>query len=158
MSRTAPHHRRTTTAEDSTSHRRATRHEASARASHHAAKKPTLALTKQDKKNQRFCATLTHRKALRNSACRKLEKQRQHEAVQPHQLTKQEKKDERRCSGLSLRQVMRDSRCRKVAERQLASTSDRSAAKSSKHRHGMKAAKRHETAATHHRASKHRRR
>lgn len=161
MSRTAPHHARARAVHETarTSHHRAERREASSRATGHSARTATHALTRQEKKNQRFCATLSHRKALRNSTCRKLEKQKRQSAP-PHQLTKQEKKDERRCSSLSLRQVMRDSKCRKVAERQLQTSRDRGSAKPSKHRHGasLKAARRHESNAAHGRAAKHRRR
>jgi hypothetical protein len=167
MSRSAPHHHssvaihhrteRHRTEHHAASHHEPAQHSTVRHSSRHEAAAKKHPLTRREKKDERFCATLSHRKALHNSTCRRIEKQ-QHQAAKPHQLTKQEKKDERRCSSLSLRHVMRDSKCRKVAERQLETTRHRSAGHKSEHRHGTsyKTAKRLENTAAHSR--KHRRR
>ena len=158
MSRTPPHHRRMDLGRGSTraAHHHATNRVIERRASRHAVTSTSHRLTKQEKKDQRLCASLNHRKALRNSKCRELSKEKS-AAAQPRQLTRQEKKDERRCAGLSLRQVLRSSICRKVAERQLGAERDdhRHADHGAKHRHRTS---RHESAdrTKHRRATKHR--
>jgi hypothetical protein len=158
MSRTPPHRRRMDLGRGSTraAHHRSTQHVAKHHATQHAALTTHHRLTKQEKKDERWCANLSRRQALRNSKCRALAKQ-QREVTHLRQLTKQDKKDERRCAGLSLRQVLRSSVCRKVAERQLGAERDdrRHADHGAKHRHRTS---RHETAdrTKHRRATKRR--
>jgi hypothetical protein len=111
-------------------HVQATRHPT--RAAHvKTAKRPTKAsvarhariatgpkLSKREKKDQRYCGSLSKRQLRKNSKCVKLLDKRQ-DVTPQRQLTKQQKKDERYCGNLSLREVLRNSKCRKVAERQL---------------------------------------
>ena len=161
MSRTAPHHARSRKTAETvpTSRRRVTGHEAGSRAMRHSAAAATHSVSKQEKKDQLFCATLSHRRAMRNDACRKLERQKP-QVARPHQPTKQDKKDEARCSSLSLRQVMKDRKCREVAERQLHAVRDQHSAKSSKHHDvsSRKPSKRPAGKASQSRSTKHRRR
>jgi hypothetical protein len=81
-------------------------------------------LTSRERKDQRWCGSLTKKQLSRNAKCRKvLGKQDAAKPVAKSSkpvLTKADRKDERRCGKLSLNQVLRDQRCRKVAERQLA--------------------------------------
>jgi len=139
-------------------HRRAAVRASSSRAVHHRSSRSAIQhharshastvtqpkLTKREKKDQRYCASLSHRQLRKNSKCLKLVEQKPKAAPQ-RALTKQEKRDERRCASLSLRQVLRDSRCRKVAERQLAAERKpvHKSSKLGKHRH---ASVKHKTA------------
>lgn len=108
-------------AHSSRTHQRTNAKRAEHHASRHAAAKPRL--SKREKKDQRYCASLNKRQLKKNSKCRKLLEQKR-ETAAPRALTKQERKDEKRCANLSLRQVLRDRRCRKVAERQLGAGHD----------------------------------
>jgi len=133
-----PRHRRAAVrASSSRAVHHRTKHEVTrVRGTHHVSTESRRPLTKREKKDQRYCSSLSHRQQRRNSKCQKLVEQKPKAAPQ-RALTKQEKRDERRCASLSLRQVLRDSRCRKVAERQLAAERKpfHKSSKLDKHRH-----------------------
>ena len=116
------HHRASTTHySGNASHAKNSKRTPSNVSKRHKQREPGRKLTKQEKKDQRYCASLSQRQLRKNTKCRKLlDKQRETSITRP--LTKQEKKDERYCGSLSLRQVMQNSKCRKVAERQLETT------------------------------------
>jgi hypothetical protein len=119
-----------------TVHHRSSRELTQRHVKSHAPKPSERKLTNREKKDERYCASLSKRQLRRNGKCRKLVEQTPKAAPQ-RPLTKQDRKDERRCASLSLRQVLRDSKCRKVAERQLAAER-KPVSKSShadKHRH-----------------------
>lgn len=107
----------------------------------HERSEPQRKLSKQEKKDQRYCASLSERKRHRNSKCGKLAEAQRKEAAAPPRLTKQDKKDERFCGKLSLREVLRNSKCRKVAQRQLAAERDESHKVSHRTKHASAAAK-----------------
>jgi len=112
-----------------------------------AARKPvareTQRLTSRERKDQRWCASLSKRQLSRNAKCRKV-LDKQEAAKRPPKpsspaLTKADRRDDIRCGKLSLNQVLRDARCRKVAERHLSGKPVAASSKTTTHRAKVKA-------------------
>jgi hypothetical protein len=79
-------------------------------------------MSSRERKDQRWCASLSRRQLSHNAKCRKILEHRKSVLEPPRHSTRQDRIDERRCGKLTLKQVLRDRRCRAFAQRQLAGT------------------------------------
>lgn len=96
------------------------------REARHASRKPAKAesqLSSRERKDRRWCSSLSRRQLSHNSKCRKILVSKKRAVEAPRHSTRQDRIDERRCGKLTLKQVLRDRRCRSFAQRQLAETS-----------------------------------
>jgi hypothetical protein len=77
-------------------------------------------LSSRERKDERWCLTLSRRQLSHNSKCRKILERKNSAIETPRPSTRQDRIAERRCGKLTLKQVLRDRRCRAFAQRQLA--------------------------------------